>query len=132
MKKVFLVFILQFLFIGLCYAEEGFLLIKDDTFLHKDKECKVSDCEKPLYKFTIGKVIKEDGDKIYVKIVGKLLEPTSAEYQALYYLSIKIGCSGWIKRDDVILFQYILDKHSWGLSEVYENAERIFLKKYFP
>ena len=118
---------------GICCAEEGFLLIKDDTFLHKDKECKVNDCEKPLYKFTIGKVIKEEDDKIYVKIMGKLLEQrTAPEYESLYYLSIKIGYSGWIKRDDVILFQYILDKNSWGWSEVYENAQRIFLKKYFP
>ena len=91
--KIFITITVIMLFgclLGICYAEEGFLLIKDDTFLYKDKECKVSDCEKPLYKFTIGKVIKEDGDKIYVKIVGKLLEHTNPEYDALYNLSIKV------------------------------------------
>ncbi|MBU1809072.1 MAG: hypothetical protein KJ661_05895 [Candidatus Omnitrophica bacterium] len=122
------VIVLFSLVAGICYANEGFLCIKDDTLLYNDKECKSVKSERPLYKFTFGDVQKKEAGKIYIRISNNVLNggnfsspffPPSDKFHLA-------GFSGWITEDDAILFQYS------NTPDLYDKARRIFLKKYFP
>ena len=117
-----------------CYAGEGFLLIKDDTLVYKDKGCKSVTSERPIYKFTYGDVEKKEAGKIYVRFIGNLLL-TDAQYITLSPTQ-KFGLlhsRGWINESDVILFQYNqTSDFSKSETDLYDKVRRLFLKKYFP
>lgn len=116
--------LLIFILTSIVYAEEGFLLIRDDILMYETKECIKVKYKKPLYKFTYGIVQKQENDKILIAISGYLLDRNAdAVVRHKYDLE---GCWGWIAKDSVILFQY--EKRT----ELYDIATRIFLKKYFP
>ena len=127
-RWIFGISVLLLILIGKCYADEGFLLIKHDAVLHKDKECNIAKFEKPLYKFTLGIIEKKYAGKIYVLVKGYLLAltPIGTSVDMPIQKHELIGFRGWIDENDVISFQYS------KTSGLYDEATRIFLKKYFP
>ena len=102
-KIILCVTVLLVLIAKQCYAKEGFLLIKDDVFLYKTKECNTISSKRTLYKFSYGEVKKEDGDAIYIRIANFLFKKMQLHGHRHYASQ---GAYGWIKKEDVILFDY--------------------------
>ena len=125
-----LFFVSLFCVVGLCFADEGFLITRDNAFLYNDKECKSLRFKKPLYKFTFGMVVKKESNNLYVKVIDNILVGSTAHGHSgvgmVDSYNIKVNRFGWIDKNSVILFDYN------EYAELYDNATRIFLEKYFP